>query len=154
MSRARDFQQSKVYNAEWDCSFSVQTESVYNGYRKQRTVIPLGDVLTLEQCQVYVDQVIQSPNMQKWREVDKITVKNGRVCAIGYVENKEIALPEWARVPTVILHEVAHVVIPDDLPWHGKEFAGLLLELYREFLGEKQANELEFNYIKRGVQYG
>ena len=111
-------------------------------------------VLSMKQCQEFADLVIQSPIFRAWRIIDKVHLKNGVVNALGSYTKQLISLPKWARTELVILHELCHLAIWHiKLPGHGKEFAGLLLDLVREFMGKRYANELEASFIKHKVQY-
>jgi hypothetical protein len=47
-----------------------------------------------------------------------------------------VTLPPWARTEHVILHEVAHGLLPKPHAWHGPEYVGIFLTLVRHTLGE------------------
>jgi putative metallohydrolase (TIGR04338 family) len=52
----------------------------------------------------------------------------------------------------VLIHELAHVVTPDECAAHGPEFARAYLQLVGEFLGLEAAAELSGYFKRLGVR--
>jgi hypothetical protein len=62
-------------------------------------------------------------------------------------------LPLFARNPWVMLHEMAHVLTPDEHASHGPEFAGVVLFLVETVLGKDSGRALRAAYRDRRVRY-
>jgi len=60
---------------------------------------------------------------------------DGRGTRTAYGSRWRINLPVWARTKLVVLHEIAHSLLSPQLPFHGREFARLVLELWRHYAG-------------------
>ncbi len=64
-----------------------------------------------------------------------------------------VALPPFARKPTVILHEVAHVMVdPGIYGAHGAEFLGTYLALVTRYIGRRAATVLQCELERRGAK--
>ena len=83
-----------------------------------------------------------------------ITVTDGRGtrAAYGYPSQKRISLPKWARSKIVILHEVAHIISPEE-PAHGRGFCRLLCDMVQRFIGKQEADTLRGSFKKYRVKY-
>ena len=66
----------------------------------------------------------------------------GRRHAGASFEDNLITLPRWSRQTVIVLHEVAHTLVDDQLyPHHGAEFVGLFIGLLaREGLGTAESH--------------
>ena len=53
----------------------------------------------------------------------------------------------------VVLHELAHLVVPEDEPMHGKIFSGTYLKLVRKKMGKEKYNQLRGQYEKNKVKW-
>ncbi|HMF03604.1 MAG TPA: hypothetical protein VKH17_02230, partial [Acidimicrobiia bacterium] len=64
-----------------------------------------------------------------------------------------ITLPRRYRTKGVVLHELVHWALADDLdlPTHGRTFARLLLDATAEFLGAERAEGLQSSYREQRV---
>ena len=113
----RDFQRSKLYRFE---------EAVLQRH-------PLNKALSLEQCCALA---------RKYNHT--VVVKDGRGrrhAGASYDENL-ISLPRWSRQTVIVLHEVAHTLVDEHrYPYHGAEFAGVLIGLLScESIGTIETN--------------
>jgi putative metallohydrolase (TIGR04338 family) len=64
-----------------------------------------------------------------------------------------IKLPRWAWSHWVALHELAHLATPNEVAWHGREFARVYLELVRRFMGEDSATLLRASFKNHRVKF-
>lgn len=98
MTKARDFQRSRVYKWERQ-EFDWDT-----------------DMLTLSECQRIINQEAG------WLGIEAV---DGRGCrkALAKISRQQIGLPKWARKRWVVLHEIAHF-LAHDTRWaaHGNQF--------------------------------
>jgi putative metallohydrolase (TIGR04338 family) len=126
-SPPRDFQRSKVYASE---------KGLRRGNRFNR----------IEDCQRYVDLVIDSPWWRthcQTRPHVQVRDGRGRRHAGAYDHKRAIALPKWSRSELIILHELAHIATPHSCAAHGAEFARNYVDLVRFFMGERAGARLE-----------
>ncbi len=114
---------------------------------------------TVAECEKFVRKVTRS---KLWRERapwyaqgDRVKVRDGRgrrsACANS--DDVSIALPRWARSKPVILHELAHLAVPDHVAAHGEEFAAAFVVLVREFMGVEDARRLITAFKDLRVRY-
>ena len=109
-----------------------------------------GASMTLEECVALVERVWADyhPNVKPPIVLDG----RGRRRACG--GRWKIKLPRWSRKPIVVLHETAHA-LQRQQPWHGPEFARLVLELWVRYAGvpKAMARSLGVNQKPRRVRF-
>lgn len=133
-NQTRDFQRQRLYNAE-------RGLMEHNKYQFNTT----------QDAEKWIKEKI-IPILKEDYGISSVKVKDGRgrQSACAYYDRRTISLPRWARTEYVIIHEVAHLPIPDK---HGPMFCALYLRLVREIMGAEAAECLEAGYIKEGVKY-
>lgn len=116
----RDSQRSKVYRAERE--------------------LPEGNYFPqITELQNYVDRIVLSRWFEKhYPSINAILVKDGRgrCSACGY-NNRAfgyIKMPKWSRREIFILHEIAHVVTPEQYANHGREFVKNYIALIERWM--------------------
>ena len=159
MSRTRDNQRTRLYRAEEHGLRNANGDLGMRFLACGERVKSTGNV-SIAACQSYVDYVTESDwyRSRAVTTVNRITVRhksNGSASTRG----RDIMLPPWARHEAVILHEIAHVVTDvlhhgTPVASHGPEFAGVLLGLVREFMGEGHAAALVDGFRAHRVQWG
>ena len=119
MRTDRDSQRSKVYAAERACGLCEVKQTIPN-----------------DQLQGWVDAVLDRRVIRSRWGTQTATVKltNGYGGARTYGRHK-ITVSRGGRNEYVMLHEIAHVLTPEDVG-HGPEFCGVLLFLVRNVLGK------------------
>lgn len=137
-TKPRDSQRLKVYRAEGVLRNGKRFESV-------------GEI------QSYVDKLVSSAWFRHhYPLVPRIKVKDGRgrTRAGGSPSGRFITMPQWSRVEAVVLHEVAHVVAPDDgVAWHGWEFCAEFLKLVRHQMGQEAHDKLKASFRQQKVRF-
>ena len=80
-------------------------------------------------------------------------LKDGRGTSWARGGRWKINLPVWARNMSVVLHEIAHSLIPDDL--HNKRFATLYLEMLVKYgkVNSKIARQMGIKQRPRRVHF-
>lgn len=86
-------------------------------------------IMTLDECKALVERVWDDYHPGK----KPPHVKDGRGTRKARGSRWEINLPQWARYPLIVLHEVAHS-LQEIQPWHGLEFARLVMDLWCHYL--------------------
>jgi len=159
--RVRDFQRSRVYRAEREAfgdTFEAYRERMVprangrwvdsNGVRLARTRTWRADALrSVAECQAFVDSLeLPFP----------IVVASGKARRKGGAYQQRgvatIALPLWARVRPVILHEVAHHIANGDR--HGPAFTQAYVALVTETLGKDAGGRLHRAFREHRVKVG
>jgi len=138
MTRPRDFQRSRVYSCE-------------NGFKTNR--IPNEELATV---QAYVDAVTSS---KWWRRMGgqpyvRVYDGRGRRRASAYCATNSIKMPRWSRYEGCVLHELAHLLVPTDVPSHGREFTATFLVLVRHCMGQEAYRDLRDRFRQGGVKMG
>lgn len=94
-----------------------------------------------------VDYLSQILGTAWWRRrfprvawVEVATAPNRRRYA--YNHGRTIVLPGWAMHEAYVLHELAHVVAPDEEDHHGAAWRGIYTWLVATCMGQPQADEL------------
>lgn len=158
----RDSQRSKVYAAERVIEKGVRGGSVRGRY----DLTPGGEVvwftpMSIEECQAMVDKVLASPyTARKFpKRIDNLRRhgihveygKGGGQANIGY-DGPVIRLGVWARQPSIILHEMAHLLVGLHHQ-HDHEFAAGMLTLVRFFMGAEEGDKLKASYRDHKVRF-
>lgn len=116
---------------------------------KAEGAIPRGRSFTTpEECQAYVDRLLQRDYLQRHYDCSPITVGTvyGHRRATAYPVQSRVVFPKWARREDTILHEVAHVLAwrrynrgtdtHHTYPGHDWTFVSTLMDLVRNVLGQ------------------
>jgi putative metallohydrolase (TIGR04338 family) len=128
------------------------------------TPLPTSPLPGLDACAAYADKVVGT----LWWEarfprrglgtVPRFRPGHGARQAFFATDEREtsITLPRRYRTKGVVLHELVHWALTDDLdlPNHGRTFARILLDATSEFLGEGRADALRASYREHGVHVG
>lgn len=147
---ARDNQKKRLYTAE-DALPSFASKAADRLLKNGKKVESTGN-LSIEACQAYVDHLASSAWFQSRWGRRQFTVRHktyGRATG-GW---NRVTLPPWARTEHIILHEVAHSLVPHDAADHGPEFAATLLTLVRYAMGAEHAATLRESYREHRVKY-
>lgn len=132
--RYRDTQRQKVYDAEDVLAVaprSAAARRLLDGGSK----VPSTGAVSIEACQAYVDWLTDQAWFQRRWGRRKLLVRH-KVHGNATGGYGRVTLPPWARTEHVILHEVAHGLLPKPHAWHGPEYVGIFLTLVRHTLGE------------------
>lgn len=125
MPRPRDNQRQRLYDAEEAAQFKM------TGKRWQQTI-------KNADLQPWVDAVMAKRAISSRWPNKKIKVELGKGGGRGWYS--EISLGVAARNEWVILHEVAHCLVPHgDYAPHGPEFVGIFTFLIETVLGKPSA---------------
>lgn len=128
MSRPRDNQKQRLYNAE--DKFCYQTPRLE----------------TVKEMQAYVDKLTGSAWWKRrWPHVHHIEVKDGRGRrrANGSSSGRYIKMPKWCRHEMIVLHEISHVVAPRREASHGPGF----VRIYAELIGHKLGADMRRAFL-------
>ena len=139
--KKRDFQRSKVYKAE-DEAFTEL--GMYKGDEPE--------FKTTDECKKWIKENVLP--LLKDYGIKKVVVKDGRGRrrAGAFGDRMTITLPKWSRRRWVILHEMAHIPMPND-EGHGDMFCALYILLVRALLGGEYAEKLIEKFDEHGVRY-
>lgn len=136
----RDSQKSRLYAAE--AKFKTGLDPQFK---------------RVDQVEAYLAKIMSTTWWKnRFPDVDRIRVKDGRGTRIarGHTEKRYVSLPMWARNRHVILHEVAHVVTPDEFAPHGREYAQNYYDLLLRFCGPEDADAFLAGCIVHRVKVG
>ena len=117
MSRPRDSQRSKLYEAE--------RAVTWEGERKFETVAEIQryvDRLTSQMWWIKRWPRITAGTVLTWdgfEDRPAIVVHDGRGRRRAGASNRMITMPKWSRVEHIVLHEVAHIVTVGNKASHG-----------------------------------
>jgi putative metallohydrolase (TIGR04338 family) len=139
-TRPRDSQKSKVYAAE----------------------LRRGDEFaSVAEMQAYVDRLHASAWFKRrWPRLRGFVVHSGAgnrraTCSWGLCPT--LKMPKWARVESVLLHEVAHACTFEryakTVAAHGPEFVATYLELLRHQMGDEVWREQKAKFVERKVRH-
>jgi putative metallohydrolase (TIGR04338 family) len=140
-TRVRDSQRSKLYAAE----------KVFSDH---------GGNMTLEGVEALVWSIMGS----EWFKIRfgvprTVKIKNkrggwgGANCKQHSESRFTMAFHRFACKKWIVLHELAHGLVPDKLPAHGPEFAGVFLELVQQWMGEADYVKLRDSFKKHKVAW-
>lgn len=149
MSRPRDSQKQRLYDAErasglQSSKWTQSGERLFGG--RWTTEQPW----TIEQCQRYVNELVESTWFRRRWTRQCIVVEPGR--GGGHAGWYGIRLGVWARQEIVVLHEVAHLLTPASMASHGPEYAGVLLTLVGHKMGADARRALRESMREHGVK--
>jgi len=138
--RDRDNQRTRLYKAE-----SVIRKSQSDKYAKYLDG-------SIPSCQEYVDAILKTAWFSRRWMVKHVNVKSGKGARGGI---GGISLGKWARCEAVILHELAHNLVPRSSPYaaaHGPEFAGVFHYLVQQVMGKEEALKLKASFKENKVR--
>lgn len=138
--RPRDSQRSKLYEAE----------RVLDGWINPDGMPTLSE--HLDDAQDWIDEVTAEAWFQRrWGRM-QVRLVPGRGNNAMY--RGRIMLSPWGRSrPYVLLHELAHVLVPNKYAGHGPEFCATYLTLVEFVLGKEAARKLRESFVSHGVRY-
>jgi putative metallohydrolase (TIGR04338 family) len=157
----RDAQRQQVYRAghglEWVYNNAVHSLSV------EIAGVPLqlepeskfGDLAAI---QAYVDRVQAMPGViARFGKKFRVTVRERKGAGSAHYKSSVIAIhtgggdhARWAMRELVVLHELAHHMVPGDK--HGPKFATALVDLIDLVMGPQAALAMSLLYQQEGVQ--
>lgn len=108
---------------------------------------------TVAECQSYIDDICEQEGLPYVRAG---TGRRSRRAHIGREGlGFRVALPLWARVPLVIIHELAHAKAWDgaDSGGHRERFAAEYLRMVEYHSGREDASRLRASFESHGVHY-
>ncbi len=130
MRRPRDNQRSRLYKAEiaaWAC-YDPEPE------------------MSWPEVECFVKKVC------KKTDHGMVSIGHGQGARIAMAWSHHIRLPKWARKPSVILHELAHVFTRYNVA-HGPEFAKEYADLIRRFIGPIESSIMRMAYKQYHVKF-
>lgn len=148
MTRPRDTQRQKVYDAENKVTVGTKFE-------------------TLEECEVFLAKVCQSKYLVKkygWMGRNKLTEKSerriplprlirGRAGTRAWASSlNTITLPEWCWNERIILHELAHL-LNSSVRMHDWKFCEIYLDLVRHIMGKETHDALKASFKTGRVKF-
>jgi len=138
--RDRDNQRTRLYKAE-----SVIRKSQSDKYAKYLDG-------SIPSCQEYVNALLKTAWLSRRWMVKYVQVKSGKGARGGI---NGMSLGKWARCEAVILHELAHNLVPRSCPTasaHGPEFAGVFHYLVQQVMGKEEALKLKASFKENKVR--
>lgn len=144
---ARDSQRRRLYSAEGVLKMFSPSQQVKSKYGKD---IDFTERVDISKCQKYIDTITAHAWFRRrWGNVSIRVVPGHGARGGGGV----IRLGHWARSEAVMIHELAHNLVPmPKYAAHGPEFAGVMLFLVRQIFGKEEATKLREAYKKYGVR--
>tara|TARA_R100001129_G_scaffold139647_1_gene100909 strand:+ start:136 stop:570 length:435 start_codon:yes stop_codon:yes gene_type:complete len=130
-SHVRDYQRKRLYDAEDSCLFWGNIE-----------------ILTWKQVEATIQKI------SEWAEIKSPSlVEDGHTLAYATADTISLPFPMSKTMP-YIAHEMSHVINYNgsNADHHGKHFAGMYLEVVKEFIGSTAHKDLKkaFDYYKVG----
>lgn len=132
----------------------TQRQRLYNAEAATRGDFPskIGSG-SMDEVTAWVAEVVGSAWWQRRSLVRSVRVKDGRGRRSAAAWSDTITVPAgWARSRSVVLHELAHVVTPNDVAPHGAVYAANLLALVRQFGEEGQHAALKAAFARYRVK--
>lgn len=128
-----------------------QRQRVYDSERQVPWVGNSAVVISLEQCQVFVDSVTHSAWWKRRCSIRNVTVtadaRNGR----AWAHYDRIRTSPEARVRWIMLHELAHIMTSSSYA-HGPEYCANFVALTRQFLSKAEGDALKAAMRKNRVK--
>lgn len=126
-----------------------QRQRVYNS---ENAVFSRDGKMTLSQAQEYVDGVTASAWWKHRCRLVKVEVEAGARGGRAWASYGSIRTSPDARCPSVLLHELAHIMTESGVAPHGPEFCANFVAITRQFLGKKTGDELRQAFRERRVK--
>lgn len=136
---------------KWGYEYDSQRKKLYAAERQVDWGEPLEN---LEAVQEYVDRLVQYRWFERrWGTRRKIRVSGGLRTYDGRAWKHEGRIQIRNRTEHVILHEVAHILVPKPHGSHGRLFARTQLELVKYARGKEHYEALLERFRDLGVKY-
>lgn len=171
MSRVRDTQKTNLYRAE-SAAFpeykAVRRTITRDGRLRRASAAHPGALWfgsTIE-CEVWVNRVLRNPRAEaavrkvmasfgtrlwSWPLRVRVTHSQGVGGARGGAG--VISVSAYCRNALILLHELAHCIVPYNVAGHGREYAAAYLALVRAVLGVKAHDRLRDAFKSGGVKF-
>ncbi|MFN2503864.1 MAG: hypothetical protein ABR540_06490 [Acidimicrobiales bacterium] len=109
---------------------------------------------TVGHLQAYVDELASAEWFRaRWNE-RKFEVRPGHGHRRATASQSGVLqFPIWSRSELVVLHEVAHCLVPVTSAAHGPEYAGVLISLVRRHMGPGPGQALEETFLRHRVRW-
>jgi putative metallohydrolase (TIGR04338 family) len=143
--RRKHSETDRCYACEWDALPE----------RRPRSLHSTRDFQSIDEIQEWVNLIVASP---EWQSIPSapltITVRdngdrNESFCA---TEEREIWIGQPMFRRDVVLHELAHLLTPENAPDHGFHFRVNYVFLLGEFLGNAFAARLRRSFERAGLK--
>ena len=131
-SHVRDYQRKRLYDAEDSCLFWGNIE-----------------ILTWKQVEATIQKI------SEWAEIKSPSlVEDGHTLAYATADTISLPFPMSKTMP-YIAHEMSHVINYNgsNADHHGKHFAGMYLEVVKEFIGSRAHEDLKRAFDCYKVNY-
>ena len=138
--KLRDSQRSRVYKAQHHLG---QGQRFYS----------------IKGVQTYVNKFINSKWWQNRFDIEFVKVyvikrkTQWAYCMVPIDKVGALYLPKDMFNEIVVLHELAHLITPDNTPHHGDIFTGNFLHLVRKKMGVKKYNQLKHQFEQHKVKW-
>jgi len=157
----RDYQRKKVYTAEeeWDNPLALQTEEwrqehlypysyPYSNSSYLQKILPFYEALDVVDVETLVYNISDSWNISCPSINFQGEQQKAALACTDYID-----LPKWAMTPSVICHEMAHIVTQQKCMFdgHGPVFCGIFVELVHEFMGQEYGTDLQWAFALNSV---
>ena len=167
---SRDQHRSAVYAAEDQLGRLLARGGAVDFYGSTLTLPVERRFADIASVQRYVNAVLALSSVrERWPRVAPVRVRERSGLSRAHYEpagpdtvaTAAIAIPlagpvevRWAARETVVLHEIAHHLVAQDLPpepWHGPTFCGVLLSLIATAIGPEAALALRAAFDGAGI---
>jgi len=148
VTRVRDSQRSRLYAAEWECF----------GW-------PEMEFKSMDELTTYLWKVLSNHHVQNKYQVARklvdgatpLKISNGSWSRRAWARHEDgfmwVSFPRRSRAKHVVLHEISHLLAPDDCPAHGREFCQVYLHLVKLFFGKDTQNKFKAAMKKHKCKY-
>lgn len=136
-------------------------------YQSESVLSNAGRVFrSVDQMQRYVDRIVESDWWKERSKVEEVFVFLGRkdsstayahpAGSYWYGVQQDCPFitipPTWAARDTIILHELAHIMVPS-VEAHGPAFCTAFIELVTKFMGTLRGRQLRESMDEHGVTH-
>lgn len=135
--RYPDWQRTRLYNSEGSWAEMYEW-----------------DELDIHECRAFVKKVTHSKWWKQRGGYRDVQVKDGRGTTRAQAYGRmAIGLPRGMRSKWVILHELAHTLVPYPRPGHGRRFVQVYIDLVHRFLGKEYAQSMRKAFREDGLKW-
>lgn len=136
----RDFQRKRVYDAEDLAGITDKT---------------LHRMMSQEETRLFVAKIIDTPYWLSNYGLTQIVITGGKKHVEAHCEEiaeniYKLRLPDWSRLPGIVLHELAHATAFEDQ--HGPIFCKNYIDLLHRFYSAYWAGQLAKHFDVNGVK--
>lgn len=128
----RDFQRQRVYDSE----------NVFWG----------GPVMTLSECQEYVDSITRSAWWRHRGGLRRVYVIHGTKNGRAWASYDKIKTSPDSRKKWAMLHELAHILTPSEVAAHGPEYCANYVAIVRQFMSKSDGDKLRHSFREHRVK--